>query len=70
MEYTYNLEGVGNNANSHELLSVVTTVHHKGIGETLDDGALSLAESLDSISASGMGDVDGAADLDVIAGIC
>jgi hypothetical protein len=64
---TYDLEGVGNDADSHELLSVVTTVHHQGVGKTLDDGALCLAESLLCISAGGVGDVDGCADLDVIA---
>jgi hypothetical protein len=64
---TYNLEGVSNNADGHELLSVIAAVHHERICETLNDGALSFAESLDGISASGMGDVDRAADLDVVA---
>lgn len=67
---TYDLEGVGNNTDSHELLSVVTTVHHQGVGETLDDGALCLSESLLGVSAGGVGDVDWGADLDVIAGGC
>jgi hypothetical protein len=64
---TYDLEAVGNNAHSHELLSVVAAVHHEGVGETLDDGALRLPESLDGISAGGVRDVDGGSDLDVIA---
>jgi len=67
---TYDLEGVGNNADSHELFSVVTTVHHQGVGETLDDGTLSLSESLLGVSTGGVGDVDWGADLDVIAGRC
>ena len=61
------LEGVGDNAGSQELLSVVATVHHDGVGQTLDDGALSLAETLGGIAASGVGDVDRGADLDVVA---
>lgn len=53
-------------ADGHQLLAVVATVHHEGIGQALDDGALGLAESLCGISTSGMGDVDGGADLDVV----
>ena len=67
---TYDLEGVGNNADSHELFYVVTTVHHQGVCETLDDGTLSLSESLLGVSAGGVGDVDWGADLDVIAEKC
>ena len=48
---TYDLESVSDNAHSHELLAVVAAVHHKRVGETLNDGALRLSESLDSISA-------------------
>lgn len=64
---TYNFEGVGNDANSLELLSVVATVHHERVGETFDDGALGFAEALDGISSSGMRDVDRAADLNIVA---
>lgn len=42
---------MGNNADSHELLSVVAAVHHERVGEALNDGALGLPESLDGISA-------------------
>lgn len=58
---------MSNNAHSQELLSVVTAVHHERVGETLDDGALSLAETLGGIATGGVGEVDGGADLDVIA---
>jgi hypothetical protein len=58
---------MGNDAHSHKLLSVVAAVHHEGVGETLDDGALRLPEPLDGISASRVRDVDGGSDLDVIA---
>lgn len=64
---THDLEGVGDDADSHQLLAVVATVHHKGVCQTLDDGALGLAESLRGISAGGVGDVDGGADLDIVA---
>jgi hypothetical protein len=57
---------MGDDADGHELFTVVATVHHEGVGETLDDWALGLSESLDSISASGVRDVDGCSDLDVI----
>lgn len=63
---TYDLEGVGNDADSHELLSVVSAVHHEGVGEALNDGAVGLAEALDGIAASGVGDIDGVAEGDVV----
>jgi hypothetical protein len=56
------------NADSHELLSVVAAVHHEGVGETLDDGALCFPESLLGVSASRVGDVDRCTDLNVVAG--
>jgi hypothetical protein len=58
---------VGNDADSHELFTVVATVHHEGVGETLNDRALGLSKALDGISASRVRDVDWCADLDVIA---
>lgn len=64
---TYDLKGVGDDADSHELLSVVAAVHHERVGETLDDRALCLPEALCGVTASGVGDVDWGTDLDVIA---
>lgn len=64
---TYDLEGVGDNADSHELLSVVAAVHHEGVGKTLNDGALGLAETLLGVAAGRVRQVDGSADLDVVA---
>ena len=55
------------NTDGHELLAIVATVHHERVGETLNDWALCLAESLDSISAGGVRRVDGCADLNVVA---
>lgn len=60
---------MSNNSDGHDLLSVVSAVHHERIGETLNDGALGFPESLSSISASGVRNVDRLSDLDVIA-IC
>ncbi len=56
---TYDLESVSDDTDSHELLAVVAAVHHEGVGQTLDDRAVRLAESLRGISASGVRDVDG-----------
>lgn len=58
---------MGNDSDSHELLSVVTTVHHQRVGETLDDGAVGLTETLGGILSGGVGDVDWLADLNVVA---
>lgn len=52
------LESVLDNSHSLQLLSVVASVHHEGVGESLDDWALGLAEAFDSISSSGMWEVD------------
>ena len=64
---TYDFEGVGDDADGHEFLAVVAAVHHQGVGQALDDGALCLAETLDGVSSCGVGDVDGLSDLDVVA---
>ncbi|KAK0740413.1 hypothetical protein B0T18DRAFT_331830 [Schizothecium vesticola] len=58
---------VRNDANGHELLAVVAAVHHQRVGEALNDGAVGLAETLGGIAAGGVGDVDGGANLDVVA---
>ena len=54
------------NPHSHQFLSVVPPVHHQGVGQAFDDGALGFAEALHGVAACGVGDVDGGADLDVI----
>ena len=61
---------MGNDADSHELLSVVAAVHHQRVGEPLDDGALRLAEPLHRVSTGGVRDVDWLADLDVVTVSC
>ena len=58
---------MSDNADSHGLLSVVATIHHDGVGQALNDGALGLAETLGGIATGGVGGVDRLADLDVVA---
>jgi hypothetical protein len=60
---------VGNDADSHQLLAIVAAVHHERVGQTLDDGAVGLAESLGGISASRVRYVDRGSDLDVVAAV-
>lgn len=63
---TYDLKGVSNDANRHQLLSVVAAVHHQGVGKSLNDWALSLAEALCGISAGGVREIHGLSDLNII----
>ena len=65
----YDLEGVGNDPDSHELLAVVAAVHHERVGKTLNDGAVGLPEALRRILAGGVRDIDGVAEGDVVAGL-
>ena len=53
------LEGVLDDTDGHHLLSVVPPVHHEGVGQTLNEGALGLPEALDVVPTSGMGKVVG-----------
>ncbi len=48
---THDLKGMSNDANGHELLAVVSSVHHQRVAEPFDDGALSLAETFDGKTA-------------------
>lgn len=63
---TYDLESVVDDADSHELLAVVAAVHHQGVGQALDDRAVSLAETLDRVATGRVGDIDGVAEGDVV----
>ena len=40
------------NGHCHELFAIVPAVHHEGVGEPLNDGALGLPETLHSIPTS------------------
>lgn len=53
------LEGMLDNADSHELLSIVAAMHHHGVGEALHDGALCFAEALGGIAPCTVGQVFG-----------
>lgn len=64
---TYNLKRMCDDSDSHQLLSVIATVHHEGVGEAFDNWALRLSESLRRISTCAVGDIDWSADLDIIA---
>ena len=52
------------NSDSHELLSVVASVHHQGAGKTLNDWASSLTETADLETSSGVRKVLGGLFLD------
>lgn len=46
------LKSVLDDADSHQLLAIVAAVHHHGVGQTLHNGALGLAETLGGITSS------------------
>lgn len=60
------LKSVGDDSDGHELLSVVSAVHHERVDESLDDWHLGLAELLVGVSASSVRGVDGVAEGDVV----
>jgi hypothetical protein len=49
------LESVGDDPDGQELLSVVPSVHHQRVDETLDDRHTALGELLLGVSAGGVG---------------
>merc|ERR1711874_12135 len=53
------LESVLDDADRHQLLAVVAAVHHQRVHHPLHDRALSLAEALPGITASGVGNEGG-----------
>lgn len=58
-EQVDDLEGMLDDAHSHELLAIVAAMHHHGVGEALNDGALRLAEALGRIAPCAVGQVLG-----------
>ena len=60
------LESVLNNSDSHDLLSVVSAVHHECVDESLDNGHSALGELLLGVSTGSVGSVDSVADIDVV----
>lgn len=53
------LEGVLDDSDGHDLLAVVTAVHHERVDESLDDWALRLSESFNLVSAASVWEVLG-----------
>ena len=51
-EQVNDFHGVLDNPDSHELLAIVSTVHHEGVGEPLNNGALCLPETLHRVPTS------------------
>jgi hypothetical protein len=51
------LKGMSYNPDSHQFLAVVSSVHHQGAAETLDNRALGFPESFHLVSASRVGKV-------------
>ena len=45
------LKAVLDNPDGHQLLAVVASVHHEGVDQPLDDGALGFAETLGSVTS-------------------
>ncbi len=43
------------NSDCQQFLSVVTTMHHQGVGKTFNNGALCFSESLDVVTTSSVG---------------
>ena len=60
------LQSVLDDSDSFQLLTVVSTVHHKRVGQTLNDWTLGLSESLGSVTTGSVGDESWLGDLDVV----
>ena len=54
-EQMNDLKRVLEDSDSHQLLAVVAAVHHQRVGDSFDDGALGLTESLGGIPSSTVG---------------
>ena len=61
------VESMFDDSDGQELLTVVSSVHHEGVGQSLDDGALGFAESLGGVSAGSVWEIDCMTKLDVVA---
>lgn len=67
IRFTYDFKSVSNDSDSHELLAIVAAIHHQGVGQSFDDGALCFPKSFDSVPTGGVRDVYGGTDLNVVA---
>lgn len=61
-----NLQSVLDDSNGLQLLTVVSAVHHQGVGQSLNDWALSLSESLGGVSTSSVRNENWGSNLDVV----
>ena len=52
------LEGLLHDSDSHLLLSTVSSLHHEGVEESLNDGAVHLLEASLLVATSGEGKVN------------
>jgi hypothetical protein len=64
------VKGVLDNTDCHQLFTVVAAVHHERVCEPFDDRALGFAETFRGIAACCVREIDGGADLDVVAARC
>ena len=62
----HDFECMGDDADSHELLAVVATIHHEGVGKALDNRAIGFTKALNGITTGGVRDVDWRAYLDIV----
>ena len=53
-EKTNDLKSVIDDPDGHQLLAVVAPVHHQGVCQALDDGALGFAEAFHGVAAGGV----------------
>jgi len=60
------LKRMSDDPDGQELLSVVPSVHHQRVDETLDNGHTTLGELLLGVSTGGVGNVDGMLNVDVV----
>ncbi|QBM90592.1 hypothetical protein METSCH_F01760 [Metschnikowia aff. pulcherrima] len=65
-EHVDDLQGVLDDSDGLQLLTVVLTVHHQRVSQSLNDRALSLSESLRGVSTGSVGDEHRGSDLDVV----
>jgi len=49
--------------NSQNLLAVVAPMHHEGVGQTLNNGAVGLAETLDIVASCSVGKIGDVSEL-------
>ena len=67
MGWTYDLKGMCNDPDRHELFTVVAAVHHERVGQSFNNGTLGFAESFRGITTCCVREVYCMADLDVVA---